>query len=143
MKALKIKFKGVNPFIKLPEVGDKYNFISYGSSDEQLAEGTVEVTVVGETTITLKVLTNEPNTSFVGQSFDVKIEDIGKDKLPLYTTEGESTGMYVVVSEYTEQEPDDQQQEEGNGGDEQQQEADNGNDGQQSEEPQDNDGGEG
>lgn len=116
MKALKIKFKGVNPFIKLPEVGDKYNFISYGSSDEQLAEGTVEVTVVGETTITLKVLTNEPNTSFVGQSFDVKIEDIGKDKLPLYTTEGEATGMYVVVSEYVEPEVTEPEQQ-GEGGD--------------------------
>ena len=155
MKALKIKFKGVNPFIKLPEVGDKYSFTSYGSSYEQFAEGTVEVTVVGETTITLKVLTNEPYTSFVGQSFDVKIEDIGKDKLPLYTTEGEATGIYVVVSEYVEPEiTESEQQGEGgddNGGSESNNTETNNTEGSdntgdntetQTEEPQDNGGGE-
>lgn len=104
MKALKVQFKGVNPFITLPEVGDKYSFVSYGSSDERLGSGTVEVTVVGNTTITLEVLTNEPVEDFVGQSYDVKIEDMGKEKLPLYTTEGEATGMSVEVSEYVEPE---------------------------------------
>ena len=104
MKALKVKWKGINPFIKLPEVGDKYSFVSYDSSDERLGSGTVEVTVVGTTTITLEVLTNEPVEDFVGQSYDVKIEDMGKEKLPLYTTEGESTGMSVEVSEYVEPE---------------------------------------
>lgn len=116
MKALKIKFKGVNPFIKLPEVGDKYNFISYGSSDERLGSGTVEVTVVGTTTITLEVLTNEPAEDFVGQSYDVKIEDIGKEQLPLYTTEGVATGMSVEVSEYVEPEVTEPEQQ-GEGGD--------------------------
>lgn len=88
----------------MPEVGDKYSFVSYGSSDERLGSGTVEVTVVGTTTITLEVLTNEPVEDFVGQSYDVKIEDLGKAKLPLYTTEGVATGMSVEVSEYVEQE---------------------------------------
>ncbi|MBR3550457.1 MAG: hypothetical protein IKO09_00465 [Bacteroidales bacterium] len=104
MKALKVKWKGINPFIKLPEVGDKYSFVSYGIEGERLGSGTVEVTVVGTTTITLEVLTNEPVEDFVGQSYDVKIEDMGKTKLPLYTTEGEATGISVEVSEYVEPE---------------------------------------
>lgn len=116
MKALKVKWKGINPFIKLPEVGDKYSFVSYGSSDERLGSGTVEVTVVGTTTITLEVLTNEPVEDFVGQSYDVKIEDLGKAKLPLYTTEGEATGMSVEVSEYVEPEVTEPEQQ-GEGGD--------------------------
>ena len=116
MKALKIKWKGINPFITLPEVGDKYSFVSYGSSDERLGSGTVEVTVVGKTTITLEVLTNEPVEDFVGQSYDVKIEDMGKEKLPLYTTEGVATGMSVEVSEYVEPEVTEPEQQ-GEGGD--------------------------
>lgn len=116
MKALKIKWKGINPFIKLPEVGDKYSFVSYGSSDERLGSGTVEVTVVGTTTITLEVLTNEPVEDFVGQSYDVKIEDMGKTKLPLYTTDGTATGMSVEVSEYVEPEVTEPEQQ-GEGGD--------------------------
>jgi len=113
---LKIKWKGINPFITLPEVGDKYSFVSYGSSDERLGSGTVEVTVVGKTTITLEVLTNEPVEDFVGQSYDVKIEDMGKEKLPLYTTEGVATGMSVEVSEYVEPEVTEPEQQ-GEGGD--------------------------
>lgn len=116
MKALKVKWKGINPFIKLPEVGDKYSFVSYGSEGERLGSGTVEVTVVGTTTITLEVLTNEPVEDFVGQSYDVKIEDLGKAKLPLYTTEGEATGMSVEVSEYVEPEVTEPEQQ-GEGGD--------------------------
>ena len=116
MKALKVKWKGINPFVKLPEVGDKYSFVSYDSSDERLGSGTVEVTVVGTTTITLEVLTNEPVEDFVGQSYDVKIEDMGKEKLPLYTTEGEATGMSVEVSEYVEPEVTEPEQQ-GEGGD--------------------------
>jgi len=116
MKALKVKWKGINPFITLPEVGDKYSFVSYGSEGERLGSGTVEVTVVGTTTITLEVLTNEPVEDFIGQSYDVKIEDLGKAKLPLYTTEGEATGMSVEVSEYVEQEVTEPEQQ-GEGGD--------------------------
>ena len=116
MKALKVKWKGINPFIKLPEVGDKYSFVSYGSEGERLGSGTVEVTVVGTTTITLEVLTNEPVEDFIGQSYDVKIEDLGKAKLPLYTTEGEATGMSVEVSEYVEPEVTEPEQQ-GEGGD--------------------------
>ena len=116
MKALKVKWKGINPFIKLPEVGDKYSFVSYGSSDERLGSGTVEVTVVGTMTITLEVLTNEPVEDFVGQSYDVKIEDLGKAKLPLYTTDGTATGMSVEVSEYVEPEVTEPEQH-GEGGD--------------------------
>lgn len=116
MKALKIKWKGINPFIKLPEVGDKYSFVSYGSEGERLGSGTVEVTVVGTTTITLEVLTNEPVEDFVGQSYDVKIEDLGKAKLPLYTTDGTATGMSVEVSEYVEPEVTEPEQQ-GEGGD--------------------------
>jgi hypothetical protein len=116
MKALKVKWKGINPFIKLPEVGDKYSFVSYDSNDERLGSGTVEVTVVGTTTITLEVLTNEPVEDFIGQSYDVKIEDLGKAKLPLYTTEGEATGMSVEVSEYVEPEVTEPEQQ-GEGGD--------------------------
>ena len=116
MKALKVKWKGINPFITLPEVGDKYSFVSYGSEGERLGSGTVEVTVVGTTTITLEVLTNEPVEDFVGQSYDVKIEDMGKEKLPLYTTEGEATGMSVEVSEYVEPEVTEPEQQ-GEGGD--------------------------
>ena len=90
--------------------------MSYGSEGERLGSGTVEVTVVGTTTITLEVLTNEPVEDFVGHSYDVKIEDIGKAKLPLYTTEGVATGMSVEVSEYIEPEvPEPEQQ--GEGGD--------------------------
>lgn len=116
MKALKVKWKGINPFIKLPEVGDKYSFVSYGSEGERLASGTVEVTVVGTTTITLEVLTNEPVEDFVGLSYDVKIEDMGKTKLPLYTTDGVATGMSVEVSEYVEPEVTEPEQQ-GEGGD--------------------------
>jgi len=116
MKALKVKWKGINPFIKLPEVGDKYSFVSYGSEGERLGSGTVEVTVVGTTTITLEVLTNEPVEDFIGQSYDVKIEDLSKAKLPLYTTEGEATGMSVEVSEYVEPEVTEPEQQ-GEGGD--------------------------
>jgi len=116
MKALKVKWKGINPFITLPEVGDKYSFVSYGSSDERLGSGTVEVTVVGTTTITLKVLTNEPVEDFVGLSYDVKIEDMGKAKLPLYSTDGTATGMSVEVSEYVEPEVAESEQQ-GEGGD--------------------------
>lgn len=116
MKALKVKWKGINPFITLPEVGDKYSFVSYGSSDGRLGSGTVEVTVVGTTTITLEVLTNEPVEDFVGKSYDVKIEDMGKEKLPLYTTEGVATGMSVEVSEYVEPEVTEPEQQ-GEGGD--------------------------
>lgn len=115
MKALKVKWKGINPFITLPEVGDKYSFLSYGSSDERLGSGTVEVTVVETTTITLKVLTNEPVEDFVGLSYDVKIEDMGKTKLPLYTTDGVATGMSVEVSEYVEPEVTEPEQQ-GEGG---------------------------
>ena len=116
MKPLKIQWKGINPFITLPEVGDKYSFVSYGSEGERLGSGTVEVTVVGTTTITLEVLTNEPVEDFVGQSYNVKIEDMGKEKLPLYTTEGVATGMSVEVSEYVEPEVTEPEQQ-GEGGD--------------------------
>ena len=116
MKPLKIQWKGINPFITLPEVGDKYSFVSYGSEGERLGSGTVEVTVVGKTTITMEVLTNEPVEDFVGQRYDVKIEDLGKAKLPLYTTEGEATGMSVEVSEYVEPEVTEPEQQ-GEGGD--------------------------
>lgn len=116
MKALKVKWKGINPFITLPEVGDKYSFVSYGSEGERLGSGTVEVTVVETTTITLKVLTNEPVEDFVGLSYDVKIEDMGKTKLPLYTTDGVATGMSVEVSEYVEPELTEPEQQ-GEGGD--------------------------
>ncbi len=116
MKPLKIQWKGINPFITLPEVGDKYSFVSYGSEGERLGSGTVEVTVVGTTTITLEVLTNEPVEDFVGQSYDVKIEDLGKAKLPLYTTDGTATGMSVEVSEYVEPEVTEPEQQ-GEGGD--------------------------
>lgn len=116
MKPLKIQWKGINPFITLPEVGDKYSFVSYGSEGERLGSGTVEVTVVGTTTITLEVLTNEPVEDFVGQSYDVKIEDLGKTKLPLYTTDGVATGMSVEVSEYVEPEVTEPEQQ-GEGGD--------------------------
>ena len=137
MKALKVKWKGINPFVKLPEVGDKYSFVSYDSNDERLGSGTVEVTVVGTTTITLEVLTNEPIEDFVGQSYDVKIENISKEKIPLYTTEGVATGMSVKVSEYVEPEVTESEQQ-GEGGD------DNSGDNSetQTNEPQDNGGGE-
>lgn len=79
-----------------------YNFVSYGSNNEKIGEGTVKSTgiVVGKY-VQMEVLTNNVP-DFVGQKFYVikTAKSDGKTKYTLYSDAGTTnTGMKVTITE--------------------------------------------
>lgn len=85
------------------KVGDVYAFTSYDPTGEtEYGTGTVELTAVDEEWVTVEVLTNEPDASFVGQNFKIKVSDTAKHLIPLYTEQGESAGISVTINKIEE-----------------------------------------
>ena len=81
-----------------------YNFTSYGDENGEIewGSGTVQIIEIpddDEAFIKVKVLTNEPDDSFVNQVFYIqKNAKVGNDIYPLYSDNNETeTGIYVSV----------------------------------------------
>ena len=87
-----------------------YDFESYADEEGETQWGTGTVQTTGEAEngyIKVKVLSNEPETSFVGRIFYISADaEPGDDLYELYTDrEGTATGIYVKISEHEEPTP--------------------------------------
>lgn len=80
-----------------------YSFISYGDEEGEIVwgEGTVEATDLDKPYAKVKVLTNTPEESFVGQTFYIQSDAKTDGTIyPLYSDAGEtSVNIYVSIQE--------------------------------------------
>lgn len=85
------------------KVGDEYAFTSWDPTGEtQWGSGTCEITEISEGWVSVEILTNEPEESYVGMTFKMKGTDSDKELIHLYTAEGEDAGISVKISKVEE-----------------------------------------
>lgn len=88
---------------KAYKVGDEYSFTSYDTTGAtEYGAGTVEITAIGDGYVTVEVLTNEPDESFVGMNFKMKESDVKSELIPLYNMENEPAGISVKIDKIEE-----------------------------------------
>lgn len=95
-----------------------YNFESFGDVEGTTSWGEGTVKTTGNKSngyIEVEVVTNEPDSSFIGQKFYVS-EEATADDNKIYElfadTNGTSSGIYVTISTYQESEPEPEEPEE-------------------------------